>query len=63
MSVFTMLILLLAIVYCFARGVADFRAGRRYWGVIGVMLGLGLVVMPMPQQTMTIDIPARTRAR
>ncbi|WP_109809109.1 hypothetical protein [Sphingosinithalassobacter portus] len=63
MTVFTMLVLALVTLYCFARGITDFRAGRRYWGTIGIMLGLGLALIPMPQTVVSIDIPARTQAR
>ncbi len=63
MQIFTILMLALAIIFCFARGIADFRAGRRYWGTIGIMLGLGLVLMPMPQTTATISIPAPNQDR
>ena len=45
------------------RPLPHFRAGRRYWGTIGIMLGLGLVLMPMPQTTATISIPAPNQDR
>ena len=46
-------LLLLMAIYAIVRGIADLRAGRRIWGVVGVLLGLAVlgVFMMVPLET------------
>jgi len=54
------IILVLAGLYCLARGVMDLRAKRWVWGVLGIVAGIAIMAAPIPTETraISIDLPA-----
>ncbi len=54
-------ILVLAGLYCLARGVMDLRAKRWVWGVLGIVAGIGIMVAPIPTE-IQVQLPAQKAA-
>lgn len=57
------ILLVLAGLYCLARGVMDLRAKRWLWGALGIASGVAVMLAPIPTQvqTISVDLPkART---
>ncbi|MCI4591036.1 hypothetical protein MOK15_13160 [Sphingobium sp. BYY-5] len=50
-------ILVLAGLYCLARGVVDLRAKRWVWGVLGLAAGIAIMAAPIPAQ-IQVEVPA-----
>ncbi|MBT0669093.1 hypothetical protein HT136_12045 [Novosphingobium profundi] len=48
---------------CLVRAVLDFRAKRYVWAVIGIASAVGLLAMPVPTQSFTVDLPAAQPAK
>ncbi|WP_298398164.1 hypothetical protein [Sphingobium sp.] len=46
----TAIILVLAGLYCLARGVMDLRAKRWIWGALGLVSGIAIMAAPIPTQ-------------
>jgi uncharacterized membrane protein HdeD (DUF308 family) len=44
------IILVLAGLYCLARGVMDLRAKRWIWGALGIVAGIGIMAAPIPTE-------------
>lgn len=53
----TAIILVLAGIYCLARGVMDLRAKRWVWGVLGLASGIAIMAAPVPTQVQ-VTLPA-----
>lgn len=51
------IILVLAGLYCLARGVMDLRAKRWVWGVLGIVAGIAIMAAPIPTQVQ-VELPA-----
>ena len=49
-------ILVLAGLYCLARGALDLRAKRWIWGILGIVAGIAIMMAPIPTQV-RIDLP------
>ena len=50
-------ILVLAGLYCLARGVMDVRAKRWVWGALGLASGIAIMAAPIPTQV-SVEVPA-----
>lgn len=53
----TAIILVLAGIYCLARGVMDLRAKRWVWGILGLVSGIAIMAAPIPTPV-EITLPA-----
>lgn len=53
----TAIILVLAGLYCLARGVMDLRAKRWVWGALGLVSGIAIMAAPVPTPV-EIPLPA-----
>jgi uncharacterized membrane protein HdeD (DUF308 family) len=51
------IILVLAGLYCLARGVMDLRAKRWAWGALGIVAGIAIMAAPIPTQSVSVDLP------
>lgn len=51
------IILVLAGLYCLARGVMDLRAKRWVWGALGLAAGIAIMAAPIPTQVQ-VQVPA-----
>ena len=47
-------------IFCVVRGIFDLRAKRYVWGAAGLVLGFGLMLMPVPTHAVKIDLPVNT---
>jgi hypothetical protein len=54
-------ILVLAGLYCLARGVMDLRAKRWIWGALGIVAGIGIMAAPIPTE-IQVQLPAQKAA-
>ena len=57
----TAIILVLAGLYCLARGVIDVRAKRWVWGALGLVSGIAIMAAPVPTQVQ-VTLPASGNA-
>jgi uncharacterized membrane protein HdeD (DUF308 family) len=57
----TAIIIVLAGLYCLARGVMDLRAKRWVWGVLGLISGVAVMAAPVPTQVQ-VTLPASSKA-
>jgi hypothetical protein len=57
----TAIIIVLAGLYCLARGVMDLRAKRWVWGVLGLISGVAVMAAPVPTQVQ-VTLPASSNA-
>ncbi|WP_448663188.1 hypothetical protein ACG3SL_00480 [Sphingomonas sp. CJ20] len=46
-----------ACIYCIARAVIDFRAGKYLWGAVGLVSALALLLTPIQTHAVKIDLP------
>ena len=58
----SMLGMVAAILYCFARGIVDLRQRRFGWAAAGIASGVALLLVPIPSHAIKIELPhAATR--
>ena len=43
--------------FCTIRAVVDLRQRRYAWGAVGLLLGLAVVLTPLPTQSIRVEIP------
>ncbi len=56
-SVWGALLVLAGAVFCIARGIVDIRQRRYAWGIVGLSVGLALLVAPVTNLSIKLNLP------
>lgn len=54
---FSIIALAAAIIWLVTLGIRDLRRGAFAWGVASLVVAAGLILLPVPSHTVTIDLP------
>ena len=44
-------------IFCIVRGIVDLRDQRYIWGIVGIVAGLALLLIPIQTRAVKMDIP------
>ena len=56
---FSIIVLAAAIIWLVVLGIRDLRRGAYVWGVVSLGVAAGIMLLPVPSHSVTIDLPSQ----